>query len=88
MAAIIESALSDIRTKFDKPPRQFLAHQLMQAEFLHAGRIDDPAILVEVVEPRMGSGMASGSSATEIPAVARSAAGMSALMSVDLPMPD
>ena len=60
MAAIIESALPDVGMKFDKPPRQILPINMIQAEFLHAGRIDYPAILVEVVESSMGSGMASG----------------------------
>ncbi len=60
MAAIIESALSDIGMKFDKPPRQILLINMIQAEFLHPGRIDNPAVLVEVVEPSVGSGVASG----------------------------
>ena len=60
MAAIIESASSHVLAKFDKSPRQRIPVNMMKTEFLHAGRIDYPAIVIEVVESGMGSGMSSG----------------------------
>ena len=60
MAAIVEFALPDVGMKFDKTPRQFIPINMIQAEFLHAGRVDNAAILIEMVESRMGSGVASG----------------------------
>ena len=46
VAAIVEFALSDIGMKFDKPPRQFLTINMIQTECLHAGRVDNAAVLV------------------------------------------
>src|SRR5690242_7898008 len=57
--AVRESAPFDIRTEFFKPPRQFLAIELVQAKFLQTGRIDDAAMFVEFVQPGMCSGMPS-----------------------------
>ena len=60
VAAIVEFALPDIGMKFDKTPRQFLTINMIQTEFLHAGRVDNAAVLVEVVESCVGSGVATG----------------------------
>ena len=60
VAAIVEFALSDIGMKFDKTPRQFLTINMIQTEFLHAGRVDNVAVPVEVVESCVGSGVATG----------------------------
>ena len=46
--------------KFNESPRQIRAVNMMQTEFLHAGGIDQTAILIEVVEPRVGGGVTSG----------------------------
>lgn len=46
--------------EFDKIPRQFLPVNMIQAEFLHAGGVDNAAVPIHMVEPCMGSSMPAG----------------------------
>ena len=60
MAAVSESALPEVRSKFDKPPGQFLIIHVVQAEILQPGRIDNATLLIEFVKSGMRSRVPSG----------------------------
>ena len=60
MVAIIEFASSDIRMKLHEAPRQIFFFDMIQAEFLETGRIDDGAIVIETIKLRMCSGVGAG----------------------------
>ena len=57
VAAVAESAFAEQRTQFHERGRDVLGVEVRQSEFLHARRIDDPAVRVDRVERRLRRGM-------------------------------
>ena len=49
MSAIVKTALSDKRTHFREIMNEINCFQVLQAEFLQSGRIDEMAVLIEMV---------------------------------------
>ena len=49
MVAVIEAALSTVGHKFNEPFFYIAKIQVVQAEFLHAGAIDQMAVCIQVV---------------------------------------
>ena len=60
MAAVAEAALPEPRPELDEGVLERGTVQVMQSEELHARRIDDVAPRVQVVEARVGGGVAPG----------------------------
>ena len=59
VAAVAEAAVPEPRPELDEGVREFGRVQVVQPEFLYAGRVNDVAGAVEVVEAGVGGGMAS-----------------------------
>src|SRR5689334_22473138 len=58
VAAVAKAALPEPGPKLDEGGRELDRVQMMQPEFLHAGRVDDMAAGIEVIEPRLRRGVA------------------------------
>ena len=66
MAAVAEATLTQERPEFAERERSFLRRQVMQAEFLQSGRIDEIAT-IEMIELRMRRGVPAGATCRLIP---------------------
>ena len=86
--AIVETAVPEIRPEFREGTFEHPFSQVIQAEFLKPGRIDDSCIVIDLVHPGERGGMFPELSTVEISRVAISAPGTSKLTIVDFPMPD
>ena len=60
MVAVVEAALAEILREFDKALFDAAEAQVMQAECLHAGAVDQAAGSVQPVQARMGGGVLAG----------------------------
>ena len=60
MAAVVEFTLAGLGPELDEGMLQIPRGQMLQAEFLHARRVDQRAVRVESVEARVCGGVPSG----------------------------
>ena len=60
VAAVVEAALSGQMAQVGEILQQLGAFQMMQAEFLQAGGIDELAAVVQIVKTGVGGGVAAG----------------------------
>ena len=60
MTAIAEAAMAEVGAEFNEGMGDVLLVDVGQAEFLQAGRVDDVAVFVEMVQARMGGGVLAG----------------------------
>ena len=58
--AIAEAALPEVRPEFHECRGKFVESEMMDAESLHTGRVDQVALRIEMVQPRMRSGVFAG----------------------------
>ena len=59
MLAVVVLAMPEMPAEFYKAMREFSRPDVVQAELLHSGRVDDVARRIKVVEPGMGRDVAS-----------------------------
>src|SRR5487761_2657778 len=60
VAAVLKTALPEKTAEFDKTGFDVLLRQVMQAELLQAGAIDQGSVGVQPVQPGLGRGVAAG----------------------------
>src|SRR5450759_249013 len=61
MAAVLKAAMPQNTPEFDETRFDVLLRQVMQAELLQAGAIDEGAVGVQTVQPGLSRGVAAGS---------------------------
>ena len=80
--------MAKVGAEFDEGMGDVHLVDVGQTEFLQAGRVDDVAVVVKMIEACMGGSVLAGIQRLGNLARVACAAGSSALMMLDLPMPD
>ena len=86
--AVAETTVPQQRSQFDERCGYCVGREMAEAEFLHAGRVHDPAFVIKSIQRGLGRGVLAGFERCRQSSDRAVASGNRVLISVDLPMPD